>query len=1405
MFMKRKFLSFLMLGALVIASTSLTSCKDYDDDIHNLQEQITKNGEALAKLQADWAKGVVITNIVESGRDVKITTSDGNTYTVYGGKDGNPADVWTIGADGYWYKNGSKTEYKAVGEKGEKGDKGDTGATGATGPQGPQGPEGPQGPQGPQGPAGSGSGSSTYNGYEYYMPKTDGFFYLVKVDATGKKTETKTEIKWQQESGISAAKTDKGVLFMGVEGYPKGLFIPTEAELSSLVFIPDLYYWGVEATRIISYPYKAFNLRPLDTWIHEDNVKQTSHGEPVKDWFGKPLWDGTTTYNSYEVIGRKHGSGCKESLIGDYRAVVGKLEDHERYSTEGNYSITLDAQARYHVNPTAAKIDDYSAGVIDADKDYTRANAAGGPSNALISLRGASAGTAKKWTVEDGILTVPLHVARPDLLRKVGSLTQRSASDGVTIFATQMTWNNKNGVDTTVTSDYATLIAEDVTLRLAHTKFRRSASSDIDFLQGNDIVNHPTTLMYNTHCGDCTLPAISYYDHYGDASGSTVAGTNHASYHKHWGDGNGEKKTQASYRNKGMHLFATIAEAEHYVTTAQREDDPSMRGEGQDRVYYHDNLDLNKLVETHMTSQAGHSVFPGSNDVYGKTKEDDAIKAFNEEFEYKFELTNFIIGTNKTNESAHACILQDKTTGHWMLHPLDPREDGAKSLLGRNPNEINNDLNNWSKTTEVVVNRVPLVRVSLIAKKTGKVVDYGYIPIRITKYVDEKPEVTLVFDGYTNNMSVTKIGECCWIVNGGEMWTNWRQKEEDIFMLANKTLGDEYPVLHREEFEYHYTPDAYMLNNKQVFNQYVVTQVSGKYKFTPVSNGTNREIGRIYYESDLADEGTKTSVFHWVVDSVDIQSLVADQMFNQLRAVHFKGDNVNYPDIYVFFRTGEITYNTYKVQADVNIAAKIIKEYKYKLNSSTLAGTDKKVEIHANVLTPEENRGDRNDISFDYDGAGALKDVLATDRNKGYIDYPLAEPIPERTGFELKNAWKPAYLDDTFSDVFVGNLAEFYDRTSGGVYKWFKDAFKIVDKKTGKVVNQALGSCFAWNKLFADFVFDASNVNYHPKGYIKDGIGNGVSLKTFNLDVTPDKKFLRAYLPGTPLVKDTIAEIVVYGANDEFGNRMGGNTTGPYDAGRVRSIRIDYKRQSKNGYSEALLNYKAHNQLADDVVKATVALDVWYQSYDGRISTDCRIELLNNTFDVRFLRPISIDKAKEKEIEDAGHTGTGQDGAQVIPLRNLAPNYIDWREAWKSEPNYEQYYAQNNRSKIHFELFDALDRLTGNGDKIARLQRFIKTDLNGHTVANPVYLSEVTEQLELEYWNAEAPGGQGQWYVEPGTGRVWEEPVIVYRNLSSTVGEFHLLFPVAIEYYWGRYYDDIIVKVKKSKENAPRF
>ena len=150
--MKKKFVKVMFFGALSLAvSTAVTSCKDYDDDIDNLQTQIDANKASIADLQkfvneGKWVKGV---ESVTGG--FKITFSDGQSYTVVNGKDGAKGEtgaqgvagkdgsIVTIGEDGFWYIDGKKTDVKAQGEKGEKGDKGETGAAGAQGAAGKDG------------------------------------------------------------------------------------------------------------------------------------------------------------------------------------------------------------------------------------------------------------------------------------------------------------------------------------------------------------------------------------------------------------------------------------------------------------------------------------------------------------------------------------------------------------------------------------------------------------------------------------------------------------------------------------------------------------------------------------------------------------------------------------------------------------------------------------------------------------------------------------------------------------------------------------------------------------------------------------------------------------------------------------------------------------------------------------------------------------------------------------------------------------------------------------------------------------------------------------------------------------------------------------------------------------------
>ena len=198
--MKRKYFSALLMGALTVASVStFTSCKDYDDDISNLQKQIDANATAIKQIEDLIKGGGVIKTVSEATDGVTVTLSNGQSFNIKNGTngvDGTPGTVWTISDDGFWMKDGVKTTYKALGKDGEKGDKGDTGA------------------QGPQGPAGA---DATAASYEYYVPNAEtGYFDIYK---NGEKVK-QSNVKFVQETpDVITATLDKtNLILAGVKG-----------------------------------------------------------------------------------------------------------------------------------------------------------------------------------------------------------------------------------------------------------------------------------------------------------------------------------------------------------------------------------------------------------------------------------------------------------------------------------------------------------------------------------------------------------------------------------------------------------------------------------------------------------------------------------------------------------------------------------------------------------------------------------------------------------------------------------------------------------------------------------------------------------------------------------------------------------------------------------------------------------------------------------------------------------------------------------------------------------------------------------------------------------------------------------------------------------------------------------
>ena len=258
------------MGALTVASVStFTSCKDYDDDINNLQNQIDQLNKIIEQIKSEITAGSVISKVENTSTGVDITLSNGQKYSITNGLNGKDGTAWTISEDGYWVKDGVKTEYKALGQDGKdgndglNGDKGDKGETG-----------------------------------NYYKPNAQtGMFDLC--DSKGNVIEA-TTIAWRG-IGVTAVMDNDNLTLYNVADKngvvdPNGVQIALSNNLRGFVFEKDnsgrVYVDGVPGIRVSSFSFFAQKLDKADS-KDEKSVKADANEE--KDVVNP------TTYAYYHV------------------------------------------------------------------------------------------------------------------------------------------------------------------------------------------------------------------------------------------------------------------------------------------------------------------------------------------------------------------------------------------------------------------------------------------------------------------------------------------------------------------------------------------------------------------------------------------------------------------------------------------------------------------------------------------------------------------------------------------------------------------------------------------------------------------------------------------------------------------------------------------------------------------------------------------------------------------------------------------------------------------------------------------------------------------------------------------------------------------------------------------------
>ena len=425
--MKRQFFSALLMGAMVVgATTSLQSCKDYDDDIQNLQQQIDANSKAIKAIEDLIKNGSVITNVAEADNGVTVTLSDGKKFTIANGNDGTPGTAWTIGTDGYWYKNGEKTEFYALGTKGDKGDKGDQGEKGDKGDQGEKGDKGDKGDAGSNG----NDGTSTTTSYEYYVPNAESGCFDIWKDGEFVKSTT-ISFRNEAQNGISAVLDKENLTLTGVKGVAsETVVISLSGNLRGLVFMPHLYLDGIET---IVYDYLTGTYKKVETGLT-----------------GKTRKTLTNDLNKPKTI-----TGLEDYL-------PNKLPNDPTSETAEEFNYGPAWGVQYHMNPSNANtkfadIKGYNVLAPEIINYHTRAAA---NELGVTSPEKNDAGT-QLFMNSNGILTAGLQVAHPELLNETPTTKDYNDKENLpNTIALQSATTDNSGNEATVTSDYALLQPE---------------------------------------------------------------------------------------------------------------------------------------------------------------------------------------------------------------------------------------------------------------------------------------------------------------------------------------------------------------------------------------------------------------------------------------------------------------------------------------------------------------------------------------------------------------------------------------------------------------------------------------------------------------------------------------------------------------------------------------------------------------------------------------------------------------------------------------------------------------------------------------------------------------------------------------------------------------------------------
>jgi hypothetical protein len=757
-----------------------------------------------------------------------------------------------------------------------------------------------------------------------------------------------------------------------------------------------------------------------------------------------------------------------------------------------------------------------------------------------------------------------------------------------------------------------------------------------------------------------------------------------------------------------------------------------------------DGIDLDEIVEVHAFSLYGGAGslldFFGVNEdgepsaataalnalTSLKSPKEITIEDLNEYgFQLKYDLIDYMIPVsddpnyNGENET-------EQSSAHATLSGTHNNIITAKG--------INGDQNQSS------IGREPLVRVELIdTNNDNAIVSVGFIKFQI---IGEKSEVTL---------PIVEGDESYAICDGDFVAATWADMESKLLSELNLSKTD-----FENSYAFGFMNEMHSIsvanwNTNVSFDQVYIKDANDKWVPATLALTTDRFRYGSFMLTNYDRFGKQTNTVNWI--------LSGDQMLQLLVKRNAKGEYVDangetVTNIYDADFNDEVTvtvackfkalgaglpdvYGTFTTTIKRLHVAKLLKLSNYWYADNTVTAGTGEAEIHINVDAFKETSN--ADITHFGD---TLNETLKT-RVRWY---ELAKNIE---------------LASQLSDEDLARIKQFNARIeflecgleSEGEAIYDADAFAADNDHEGKylckIVSGASGQKYG--------VFAYTNYN---------------TYESFLVAVKYDAKTKKFYANDGENIFENVAKIV--NLDDTYGEANVEGAWGNDEYNRNPNFDVAEITMEHTSYGMDLLNRVDHKDLKNSLTgKVGVYLT------EG--ACHMPVVLDNNTFNVKFLRPLSADDAK-------GAFTDAQAAIQTIKLFELygdkKPGFKDWRDLWGAKDEdaakWIEYYQVNYPGKNQYPYWN------GYADALILWDQ-ATTNLDGGTLGTTL-LSEKDQSTTnpiLKYNEA--------------TGE------LTYYNNNNNIGDFKVWIPVRFGYYWGQLYGyKIEITVDKTVANGAK-